>query len=474
MTRDQFLDALQGVDGRWLAVTADLLGYEKPVRRHGGALRLLVAAAVAAALLLAAFTAAMATNEDFRARVYKVFHIETPEQIPAQTAPPEDAGKIVLQRHVDLGGAAEIDYYSVRTPIMMQPDGMLYDPDGRCLYRFGSGGVEEIPTTQMQIRPTFRGVEFAFTYDYAETEDGFLVGWCESPRMNENPYGFAVNLTVADPHSGKAWLELPDWEADYVLRPMLLDLKTGEVTDVMAGVDVSFPGRDSIDILWRYSPDMTHLIAEDTFDGRAWLFDLAAGTKTTVAALLGLSFTSGAEFEGADTLLGFEIDLEAGICRTVRYSLSTGERELIDLSEYAKSIVRVHGMYTLEVNMIHRYVTFPADDGTRQILNVRDGSVFESPDVEDPGANMYASPDGRRIAFVWYDTAEGENGLQSVIRKIAMLDVETGEYTILDRERRVVSEEHPAGWVDNDRFLLITEGDGEWVGMNVYALHAPE
>jgi hypothetical protein len=325
----------------------------------------------------------------------------------------------------------------------------------------------------MQIRPTFRNVEFAFTYDYAETEDGFQVGWWQSAQMAGSPYAHVTRLVVADPRSGKAWLELPDREADYVLRPMLLDLKTGEVTDALAGLDLSFPGRDSVDILWRYSPDMKHLIAEDTFDGRAWLYDLNARTKTDVAALLGLAFSSGAEFEGADTLLGFEIDLDAGIYHTVRYTLSTGERELLDLSEYARHFERVHGMYTLETGMAHRYVLLPGDDGTCRIVNVRSGRVIENPEAEDNGANMFACPDGSKIAFVWYDTAEGETGLQSVIRKIAMLDVETGEYTILDRERHAVSEEHPAGWVDNERFLLITSGTDDWVSMNVYALHAP-
>ena len=475
MTRDQFLDALQAADDRYLTEASCLLGYDETPTRRRPLRRMLIAAAVAAALLLAAFTAAMAASEPFRSGVYRVFHIQTRERVPAPTKLPKDAEKVVPLAHITLDNAAQIDRYSVQVPVRLLHDGSVYAPEKENghIYRFHAGAVETIPTTHREIETTFRGVTFEIAYDYARCADGYVLASWENPRMNENPYGYASELTLADAQSGKAWLELPDWDADYALYPMLLDLESGTVTDVLDGMDVTLP-EDAYPLTWRYSPNLRWLLELDGNHGRAWLYDLQTRTRMDEQQLFGAPVVL-ACFDGADTLVGLEHT--ETVLRATRYSLRDGTREVVDMSQYAGHFG--DGIYTLAKDFLSpHYWTVGDGSGHTKLLNVRTGAAYDWPD-EAAGMplNAYESPDGRRIAFVHYDYEQsGVDTTKNVFDLLAVLDVETGEYTILDRERSTLAaaEETAFGWIDADSFMLLTEAVDGRVNVTVYTLRAPE
>lgn len=475
MTRDQFLNTLQAAPDTYVLEAAALLGYDGSPARRRPLRRVLIAAAVAAALLLAAFTVAMATSAPFRSGVYSVFHIQSPERVPAPTKLPENAGKIVPLAHFTLDDAAQIDRYSVQVPVRLQHDGSVYAPEaeGGQLYRFRAGGVETIATTHREIEVVYHGVTFEIAYDYARCADGYVLASWENPRMNENPYGYANELTLADAQSGKAWLELPNWDMDYAMYPMLLDLESGTVTDVLDGMVVTLP-EDAFPLMWRYSADVRYLVELDANHGRAWLYDVQTRTRMDEHQLFGTNVVL-ACFDGTDTLIGL-VHTETEL-RAIRYSLRDGTREVVDMSQYAGHFG--DGIYTLAKDFLSpRYWTVGDGNGNAKLLNVRTGEAYDWP-VEAPEMplNAYESPDGKRIAFVHYDVGQNIDGTTTnVFDLLAVLDVETGEYTVLDRERSTLAapEEMAFGWINTDSFMLLTEAVDDRVNVTVYTLHPPK
>lgn len=472
----EILLALDGASDADLEAVSARLGLTQKPHRRGG-MRILLAAAVAAALLLATLGVAMAASPEFRDAVYSMFHIQTREPVPEATGITDE--KVQLWKHLELEDAAEIDYYSLRIPFYPVAEDTLYhwDEHGGVFYQLKEKGFEEIPATRVSFDVTFGGATQHIVYDWAKVNGKYLLGYREDPRMNENPYGYAWMLHQPDQTSPTVWLTLPDWSKSFAPCPFLLNLETGEWTDVLHGMEYERFREDGIPN-WAFSEDLKHLLlctgsssmgayadadgnwVSDVTEG-VWLYDVETGTETDLSMYAPGGLLS-AEFTDPETILLF--------CRIN--------------NEYRYTWYHVPDGTVLQK-------AYPADDeawlsaGEKAFVRNTDGSVSlinlrtdEEIRLPDLGAeSVYTLNDAENrvlcIDIRMYDSASGI--LSKNYYGFSVCDLQNHTIVRLDREPSDEANEWSVFWLDNERFAVWAENPADgFADIHVYRLHSPE
>ena len=456
----ELLIAVNGAaDADLEAVQARLGLTQKRTIRRGSA-RVLLAAAVAAALLLATLGVAMAASPTFRETVFSIFHIQTPEPAPEIGQATENNGK--LWNHLELEDAAEIDYYTLRTPFTPVTNDALYhwDAAGGCFYRLTDSGFEEIAAHRMELDVTFGGAEQHIVYDWAQLDGEYLLGWHEDERMNENPYGYGWMLSQPDPASSMVWLVLPDWNRSYAACPFLLNLETGEWTDVLQGMEYERFHEDLMPS-WRFSSDLQHLLLMDE-SGLAWLYDTVTHTETDLSGLMtGAMLDAG--FYDAETIVFFSTENES--YSFTWYSLADGATEQRSYSyDRLQSVIYPFGKYGIERSA----------DGRLALVDLRSGIGAPIP-AYDPDCVFLLNDDETRLLRVdrRLEDKSGGGALAQTFTGFSVCDLKTHTVVRLDREPGD-AEEWSVFWLDNERFAVWAENPAEgFADVRVYHLHQP-
>lgn len=474
MTRDQFLDALQTADDRYLTEAAELLGYDgSPVRRSTFR-RVLVAAAVAAALLLAAFTVAMATSAPFREYVNGIFRVREPERVPEEFHGQESVGDVTFCGRTELDGGVVIDYYTVPDAVPWGypwASGTIYhEENGKgVFYRFSDEGVKRYPTQHREQEYAFAGHTFTLVCDWVKTDQGYLTqAYVEGWRAD-------CNLEFCNAEAGGRYLWLVGFrstDTDYdtgagVRYPLRYDVETGKVEDVLAPFSVEGDVSDS----WQFAPDPNYLI-------RAWceagdhftLYDLRHGEAIDLAALFD-------ETMPVLTLHWFDSygNLMMGTYRGCkRYSLDEQKLYALDLSEQYGDRDEEHFHGPNEAGLIPlmvgagwtQYFTMRYnEDHSNSLISFYDGREIRIPqEIFDENADppmILTSPNGSKLLF--YYSAPGGT------YRLAVLDVETETFTILDREGFEQHEEYNIVWIDETSFAILTAEPDVVTGVSVYS-----
>ena len=268
-----------------LRYVAEIMKYTNSAKqRRKFPIRAATAIAAAAVLLLATLGVAMAANEQVRDAVFSFFHISSPEQVPQPSAMPTAEGEAAWIGRREIDDAVVIDDYLLQTPIRpLKGSVSLWDADGMRFYTLTDQGLFAVPGEHREFTLSFGGAEQAIAYDFAKTESGVLLNWVEDPRVNENPYGYGWNLVQPALSSEQVWLELPDWNRSFQMYPMLLDLESGELTDIFKGLDSDLAPADAM-TTWNYSPNLRYALLRDLDQG-AWLYDLQSRTVTDLSNL---------------------------------------------------------------------------------------------------------------------------------------------------------------------------------------------
>jgi len=233
MNRDVLLDAIGMVDDRFLS--EDKL----PVKRHGRKLTVLLAAVVA---LLAMTVTAMAVSEDFRERIFTFFHIEQKQIIPENTVNTEVnaenmfaepgivIGDVIQGRyiHTPVSTLAEEGVFLVCTDDAHTKQGSRYDA-----YYENQGEFIKLEEHTFAQDYVLHGTTFRVAFDWAEHNGKTIVIWVDEntntriPGNAGDPSALLIQFVFASTNDSGDYIES--------YYPVLLNLRTGELTDVLAG-----------------------------------------------------------------------------------------------------------------------------------------------------------------------------------------------------------------------------------------------
>lgn len=461
----EILLALDGASDADLASVGSRLGLTKKTHRRVG-MRMLLAAAVAAALLIATLGVAMAASPDFRDAVYSIFHIQARE--PASEAGAVTDENVQLWKHLELEDAAEIDYYTLRIPFYPVADGTLYhwDETGGVFYHLTEKGSAEIPGTRVELDVPFGGATQHIVYDWAKLDGQYVIGYREDPRMNENPYGYAWMLHQPDPTSPTVWLTLPDWNKSFAECPFLLDLESGTWTDVLQGMEYDRMDAERM-YMWRFSPDMQHLLMTDDCGG-AWLYDVEAQTERDLSQELPQTLLDAA-FLDADTLALMGVDNQ--IYSFLWYDAEDGTLARRSYPSDAEG----PGLRSVLTPVGSRGILLNAD-GTLSLTDLQTGIGALLPSFDRDCVYLLNS-DGTQMLCVDRRLSDGgDDGLiTQTFTGFSVCDLENRTVVRLDREPSDDADEWAVFWLDSQRFAVWAENPADGFGdLHVYRLHTPE
>ncbi len=236
-------------------------------------------------------------------------------------------------------------------------------------------------------------------------------------------------------------------QADYGSYPMLYDLKTGEIRDILAGT-----GADKLEYAYDYSwsEDMRRVLILCSGEGGAvteWFCDLEEGILERVDELTGLGGGASACFSGSDTLI---VSVPA---------VSKEDGTWLTVSCYAYDIPTGRLERTLDEAPCHRWWEGPQGAqlfGSRCVLAGEDGKVSvvdlktgEQTPIEGfsfgQGDKFMPSPSGKKLLY--YSSSPGDDTLG--IASLGVADLEKGTFVAFDREGFEGLEEEGIGWNDD-------------------------
>ncbi len=427
----------------------------------------MIGIAAALALLLSSFAAAMAFNADFRETVFSIFHIGQTEKVPDGQGG-ADEGSLEPVGGQDLDGAVKT-YYFRGNGVIRLDDGMVYasqyDQEAASFYDFDENGLKALDTQRADFRYTFRGTDFHISYDYAVYNGALFLRPLADPIVNENPYKYDWNLLTPGIDEHTAWLLLPylDQE-DYSVYPLQLNVQTQEITDVLAGV--SFEGVHPF--AWWFSADGDWAICRDSGAEQQdpdWLCNLKTGTLAPLSELIGRPVRE-----------AYFLDETTVICQApngdnfdvIRYDPASGDVSVV-AEKMHRSNASADGSGYREIQYHgapgkHALLCDP--DGTVRLLDLKTGSILPLEGLpSDSKFLTFESPAGKAILFAWKSPKSSET---QTIRRLGVLNTETGELKLLDRENDKTREEHLVSWLANDCFTILAYDDQDLNGWHLF------
>lgn len=462
-------------------------------------------AAAMALLLTVLMATAMAANETFREKVFSFLHIGETSVVPDHGAD-SHGGLTIDPDRIDVGGVLEGTH--VHVPNGTARDGLFLVWTGEAGYRYDAYREENGELVKLEPRAfrqeyTVLGQEFLVEFEWVE-HDGY---WNCTYLPADARFGF-YNL---DGNIHAALFQL-EWgrEVDGVYQssryPVLIDLETGKLTDVLAGT-----GAEALDIyLAAVSEDRSKMLLT-TYEGALYYVDLTAGKMYGVDQLSG-------EHAQACSLIGDTLscwvlegdsieNAQFGSYRAWAIDLKTMERREV-FRDVPATAATSHDVWSLNwgtlaqdpagwaamgkgelgepnrvgLTFISGFSTFSQwgnqYSGTRFAVEADAGrnvwavdlttgeriqiEGWQWPDVDYPGIECVPSADGEKLLIrAWKDGTFGELGV---------LDFVKGTYVQFSRENLNDVNEYDAYWFDNDSVAVCASGGGDEYDYYIYRL----
>lgn len=440
-------------------------GLTQPPRRQVHPRRLIGKVLVAAVAIACTFMVAMAVSPQLRAAVLTLFRLEETEQVPgpvkALPEEPEMTQNTIAQQveaqYIRLPNAGSGYNYGIGTLFQAER------ADDGSILSFHYWAIEENELVPLETRTT----EFSTTWDgvtYADT-----VYWCEYDGAiscyNNGTAGYALDYdcnTIAIPGStDSVILRLSQGsQMDYREYPVLLDLETGEITDLLDGTDWE-KAAPLTDVRW--TNDLSAAILSS--DRMGWFYcDRANKTTTSLDELTGLAVFS-AWFGQDGTLI---LLTRSGDCYDVwTWQPNSGalKRTFSQLPVYQNSEENAHGFQFFFGGGRGIYV---AEDGTVSVLDLATGGTTAvdgfSLSQWEGTTSFIANPSGTNVLFACYDgTADGLG-----ISSLGVMDLEASTFILLDRENYDALYEGSLGWFDEDRVAVTAHEKDDYTETYLY------
>lgn len=457
MTPDKLLDAIGLLDDRHFE--AEKKTRVIPWRRR------LIALAAAVLMVILSVGTALAVSPEFRELVFRFFHIEQEQIIPDSTVNTElSVGDMFVEPKITIGDVIEGKY--VHTPVSTHArSGIYLVCTDEVEMRQGShydGYYEENGEFIKLEEHTFDqdyvlyGNEIHVEFDWVEHNGSVSMTWVDPEvwfrKENESGDASAALFTFLI-----RW-EDDDDERSYTWYPVLLNLHTGELTDILAGTDANrIPGIDKCAI----SPDRTKLLlGQDTEEGYFLYYaDLAEKQVYSVDGLSGQHAT-------ACSLIGNTLacwNLTDGYYTAWKIDLTTLERtELFDSKCNAAATLKAGIVFMEGFDGWNRWgdmyigSCFALERDEAQNVYVIDLATGTKTRIEGytwtPNTQRTPSPDGTKLLL-----AGGSDGMD--FGYVGVLDFENMTFAEFSRDNKL--DEYLAYWFDENTIVICSEVDSE-------------
>ena len=432
MTPDNLLDAIGLLDDCYLETRPRHLRWSRG---------LTVLAAAILALALSVGTA-MAVSPEFRELVFSIFTIQTPERPPAgYTEPPTGSGLQELDV-VEIDGVVQAHYFT-SDGLVLTCDGGFYTcardqeiPSDAAFWEIRPDGIVNIGANRTDFSFTHAGRTLQITFDWAILH-GKLAIRCWPRNLGEDPLGNGWNAEPIGSRTDMVLLTVPVYtDAGYTHDFFLLDMKTLEVTDLLAGI----PREGLLLDACYLSGDLRYGLLPSLYHGGGyWLLDREGNTLSDLTALTGREAMY-ACFLNDDTLMIREA-LEDGNINILRFHIPTGEQTVLVENAAPGDYwgIGTHGLLL-------------GAEGQAELLNLSTGTRLALTGLDTAGLQFSESPGGTRI-LIARDAGSPDSGFS----QLGMLDPRTGVLQMLTRE---VSGnlEYLLGWL-NESTVVISARD---------------
>lgn len=439
------------------------------VKRKHHTRKALICIAAVIAVLISSFTVAMAASQEFREFVFSIFHIQTTEELPDNTDITVPDGSLEQIDRTDFDGAVTA-YYFKGDGVIRPAGGLLYsnsyDKATGTFYDLDADGLVPLPTMRVEFPYSFRGTDFNIKFDYAVYQEKLYFSTIPE-NLNINPYQYGWDLRRAGTATDKAWMILPYLTSgDYGMYPLLLDIRTNQVTDALAGL----PLDGIIPSVWEFSDDGAFALLSGypaDYEPDFWICDMEEKTLTPLSELTGRTINDCYLLDGKSVVCYAE---NGGEFDVIRYEPETGTTAILgeNMVPYGLS-GDGNGLRSIEYyggQGCHAMLIDCAGGVT--LIDLRTGS--RTPLEGIPGDSVLLtseSPDGTHILFAFEDKSiTAPNTL--AVHQLGVLDTRTGVLTLLEREHYEVRSETILGWLANDCVAVLAFDENGEQGWYMY------
>ena len=482
MNSFEILQAMTDIPNEHILAVRDRLGYDSVefpvlhVRRHRSLRRTLALIAAVIIMVAACFTTALAVSPEFRELVFRFFHIEQEQIIPETPVTTElSVEDMFVEQKITIGDVIEGKY--VHTPVSTHArSGIYLVCTDEVEMRQGShydGYYEENGQFIKLEEHTFNhdyvlyGNEIHVEFDWVEHNGSVSMTWVDPEvsfqKENESGDASAALFTFL-----LRW-EDEDGQVKGSSYPVLLNLHTGELTDILAGTDANRMYHiDKCAI----SPDHTKLLlGQNTDNGYALYYaDLAAkqlyrvdelsGQHATACSLIGNSLACWNLTDGYYT--AWKIDLTT----FERTELFDSKLNAVETPEADAGIVFMEGFdgwnrwgdmyigscFALEVDEAQNVYVIDLATGTKTQI---EGYTWT------PNTQRTPSPDGTKLLL-----AGGPDGQD--FEYVGVLDFENMTFAEFSRNNTNEVHEYLAYWFDQNTIIISSEASSESMCSDYY------
>lgn len=466
MTPDKLLDAIGMLDERF---------FEEQHKPRTSSLKGKFTALLAAVLIIIlSIATAMAVSPDFRELVFRFFHIEQTQVIPDSSIDTDlSVDDMFAEDPIIIGDVIEGNYvhtpvstharsgtYIVCTDEVEMRQGSHYDG-----YYIENGEFIKLEEHTFQQDYTLYGNDLHLEFDWVEYNGAVSITYVEPNDIfrKDNESGnasaalFTLHLTWQDEDGSHG-----------TSYPVLLNLHTGELTDILAGTDVNkMPRIDKSAI----SPDHTKLLlGQNTEEGyflhyvdlinkQVYSIDELSGQHATACSLIDNTLACWSLQE--DHYTAWKIDLttleRAELFTSVLNAAATPESDAgIVFMEGFDSLNRWGDMYigsrfALGVDEAQSVYVIDLTTGTKAQI---DGYTWRDNTQRTP------SPDGKKLLLA------GGGAVGSDFEYVGVLDFDSMMFAEFSRENEL--DEYLAYWFDKDTVIICSEVSSESLCSDYY------
>lgn len=419
----------------------------RPRRRRAGLTALAAAAAVACTFLVA-----MAASPELRTAVLTLFRLEETEQVPAPTGEGPEQPELTQST---IGQQVEVQYIRL-------PDGFGWSygdnvlcqaerADDGSILAFHYWAAEGNALLPLETHTT----DFTAVWDGVTYTD--TVYWCvyegEVSCYNNGTAGMALDydfyVSSIGGRTDAVLLTLSQGsQMDYRQYPVLLDLATGEVTDLLDGTgwETAAPLRE---VQW--TDDLSAAILSS--DRTGWFYcDREGKTTASLNKLTGLEVFS-AYFAEDSTLILLTLSGQDGDrCDVWTWQPDSGTltQTFSQLPVYQRHEEPSYGFQFFFGGGRGIYVT---EDGSVSVLDLVTGETIAVENfslAQWDAPTFIANPSGTKVLFASHGGQADGLGISS----LGVMDLEQGTFTLLDRDSDASLHEASLGWFDEDRVVI--------------------
>lgn len=499
MTRLDFLTNLNDAQDEYIEDALSLLDSKiisikpKPVRRVFR--RVFTGLVAAIIILLSSFAVAMAASPEFREAVFSFFHIRTADitehyPVENQELPIEESSSqendeeihvTVTRVKLPIKGSGANGLFRICTDEIEYNQGSHYD-----LYTQKGGELVKLESHAVHTTETRFGKTYRFDFEWASDGKNTAIGYIRSPEGTAEDGVYRLQFLPGRPEQALILLEMGRLDIGYNgYYPVLMDLKTGTVTDFAASIQMDhFYGvtasgyvvNDRLADL-SLSDDLTRIVFRNPV-GASFYGNLKTGELTVLDDLIGES-PDGVCLAGNEVIVcwkrfGGAVDeeqsteyVDCGV-RIWRIPIDTMQPELY--GELLTTALANPEAIWHETEITGAGLVFPSIIMDRYLLDIdAERHVFVAdlasgeraeiegflwPETPLSRIECQGSPCGDRLLISEYDE-------QGELYRLTVLDFPRLLWITIDRENAAGGIEHWRTWFDNDRIMIDSDSVDE-------------